>query len=392
MAISFSEFIRRLLPLRGEAAAHYAVLQQHLEPDEEKTVKAMLKLKRAGISFSKMEVSKEVGEDASYPQLDPAVMDKEVKSVCDRINRRVLAAEEKTATRHIGKRGWDLAPLIAPNLVGFDMIKKAVLLQLISDEPLHILLLGDPGVGKTDILHDAAEVSPISSFGLGSGTSGVGLSAMFKGDKLIKGLLPQADNGLCCIDELNLMKEQDMAGLYNAMEKGFVSYDKAGKSVRLDARISVLATANPKGDRFAGHTVETLHKQLPFDPALLSRFHLVFLVRRPGIDEFKKISAQIATGKKRVLKKKDKELLKRWINEIKSKEVVFPAKLKDSVAELAEDIKRHEDKYLIEVSPRLIIGVIRLAKAVARLEGKKKVDEDALSMAEEILLGSLSIG
>ena len=67
-----------------------------------------------------------------------------------------------------------LSGMIAPDIVGFDAVKKAGALQLFATDRIHVLLLGDPGVGKTEILRSAAELYPISSFGLGSGTSSAG--------------------------------------------------------------------------------------------------------------------------------------------------------------------------------------------------------------------------
>ena len=75
---------------------------------------------------------------------------------------------------------------------------------------------------------------------------------MVKGKEVTKGLLPQADQGIAAIDELNLLKSADMGNLYNSMEKGFVRYDKGSNHIQLESRVRVLATANPKGDKFTG--------------------------------------------------------------------------------------------------------------------------------------------
>src|SRR3989344_442334 len=164
-----------------------------------------------------------------------------------------------------------ISSLVAPDIHGNDHLKEAATIILFSDESLHLLLLGDPGTGKTDIIRGAAELHPKHSFGLGSGTSGAGLVVSAKGNEIIPGLLPLADGGICAIDELNLMKEESRAGLYNAMEKGFVSYDKGGNHYQFDARARVLATANPKEDKFTGKTVKELKEEIPFDSALLTR-------------------------------------------------------------------------------------------------------------------------
>jgi DNA replicative helicase MCM subunit Mcm2 (Cdc46/Mcm family) len=137
-----------------------------------------------------------------------------------------------------------------------EYVKKAVSLQLFASEPVHILLLGDPGTGKTEILRSVEELHPISVFGLGSGTSGAGLSISMSGGKPVLGLLPKAHKGICCIDELNLMKSEDMASLYSSMEKGFITYDKGSHHIKEKAEARILATANPVGDKFKGTELE----------------------------------------------------------------------------------------------------------------------------------------
>ena len=179
--------------------------------------------------------------------------------------------------RFSGKAFETLSKCVASNILGLDEVKKAVVLQLFAKDNLHVLLLGNPGVGKTEIVRSVSEFAPVSSFGLGSGTSGAGLGVAMRGKEILKGLLPMANGGLAAIDELNLMKKMDRANLYSAMDKGFVGYDKINGHLKVDAKVSVLASANPVGDKF-NRTIEKIRRQLPFDPALLQRFHLLFFI------------------------------------------------------------------------------------------------------------------
>ena len=283
---------------------------------------------------------------------------------------------------------------IAPNITGMDAVKKAVAIQLFANQPVHILLLGDPGTGKTDILRSAAKLSPISSFGLGSGTSGAGLVVTVKGNEVIKGLLPMADNGICAIDELNLMKKEDYAGLYNSMEKGFVTYDKAGKHYKFDAKVRVVATANPKGDKFEGETVEELKDEIPFDSALLTRFHLIFFIKKPGLEKFKKIAESILSGKKTKAREGDIEFIKEYIKAIddKTKNIDFPKDMQKEVIGFVEELKKKEEEHLVEISPRFVIGIMRLCKSLARMEARNSVKAKDITRVKDIVLNSLKIG
>ncbi|NJL43742.1 MAG: hypothetical protein HC945_00235 [Nitrosarchaeum sp.] len=279
--------------------------------------------------------------------------------------------------------------LIAPGIVGMDEIKEAAALQLFAKEPIHILLLGDPGTGKTEILRAIEDLAPVASFGLGSGTSGAGLAVTVKGKEVSKGLLPLADNGICCIDELNLMKHQDMASLYNAMEKGFITYNKGSDKLRFDARVRVLATANPKGDRFVGNTPDTIQKQLPFESALLSRFHLAFIVRKPTSQEFVQITRSIVTRERKAIKKTDAAFLKRYVANAESLDVEFSKAYEPAIVGFIEDIAKDEKDFITDVSPRLVIGIIRLAKACARMRLSATVDKTDIKTALRLLKSSL---
>lgn len=283
----------------------------------------------------------------------------------------------------------EITKLIAPNILGMRAIKQAAALQLFCKERIHILLLGDPGTGKTDILSSSNQLAEISSMGLGSGTTGAGLSVSYTKDGLQKGLLVQANNGICCIDELNLMKKEDQAALYNAMEKGFVSYDKAGRNEKHDANVRILATANPKGDQFEGENTQQLRKQLPFEAALISRFHLVFIIRKPDKKQFLDITKKIVKNQKKT--HASTEYATSYIKHAQKISVDFPNHLEVLVSEAAEKIKDAEEKLLIEVSPRIVNGIIGLSKASARMHLREKVKPEDVRNALELLSASLDI-
>lgn len=304
------------------------------------------------------------------------VGDKKVQDFIKRVNNEIKSAvDNETFTEFTDHAAEKIPALVANNIVGLDDAKFAASLLLFAKEPFHVLLLGDPGTGKTEILRAAAALAPKGTFGLGSGASGVGLAATFKGDELLKGLLPQADQGLACIDELNLMKVHDRASLYNAMEKGFVSYDKGGKHIQLKARVRVLASANPKGDKFVGQGASILKKQVPFQQALLSRFHLVFLIRRPSAKELGKIAGKIVRGEKQQLKKGDVSFVQGYVSWSLQRAVEFPKTFEKKIVDFVEALHADEKKFLVEVGPRTVIGIIRLSQAYARMQGKEVVDD-----------------
>jgi replicative DNA helicase Mcm len=188
------------------------------------------------------------------------------------------------------------------------------------------------------------------------------------------------------------MKKDDRASLYNAMEKGFVTYDKGSHHYRFDARIKVIATANPKGDEFTGDSVDDFKKSLPFDPALLSRFHIVFLVRKPRIDEFIAIAEKIIEGTSKInIKKHDIEFVKNYIKFAEKIDVEFNTEFKNEIKIFAGNVRIHEDELLISVTPRVVVGIMRLSLASARMELRSKVEKDDVMRAIEVFEASLKV-
>ncbi len=378
----------QFLPLTGVKKESFEKVKRFLEGRRLKEFKKLLKQGLVAVKDS-FYGSERLGVVEEHPFIEPLTDNPEVRDAVDYWNEEILGRVRSVVFKSFAPNAESLANLIAPTIHGLEAVKEAVLLQLFSSEKIHILLLGDPATGKSEILRSAADLALKSSYGLGSGTSNAGLTVSKKGNSLFYGLLPAAHQGLCCIDELNLLKEKDRAGLLNAMEKGFVTYDKAGSHLRVDADVKVLAAANPKGDRFAGWMVETLKKQLPFDPALLSRFHLVFLVRRPGVKGFVNIAKRIVSGKAQGLSKEESSFVKDYQRFVEHLNPAFEKKHEALVTRFAERVKRDEEKFLVEVSPRIIVGVVRLAKARARLLMREKVSKEDVLKAISIVENSL---
>lgn len=171
----------------------------------------------------------------------------------------------------------------------------------------------------------------------------------------------------------------------------FITYHKGNKHIKLDANISLLASANPKGDKFVGRTTETWLKQIPFDPALLSRFHLVFFIRRPNTKQFINIAKKIVSQREKNIEINDALFIRDYVEFSHMVEVSFDDKLKKKIVDFATKLKKDERKFLIEVSPRLILGLMRLAKASARIELRNKVEEKDLNKVFNLYEKSLYV-
>lgn len=379
------DLARLLKPLNKRQKAALEEIRRCLDQEDVSEIKSLVKQKKISFVESKLDASKSIIQNGCFYALNADTNNETIRKYVEKLNQHIKEGVRRRNFKSFSKKAQQVIPdYIGSNIQGFEVIKQAIALQLFATERVHILLLGDPGTGKTDMLRDASSLHHISSFGLGSGTTGAGLSITVKGKEVTKGLLPLADGGICAIDELNLMEQKERASLYNAMEKGFVTYDKSGSHYQFDARVRILSTANPKGDKFTGSGTEELKKQLPFDPALLSRFHLVFLIRKPDIEQFMKITKSIIRRKKNA-KKKDEEFIKEYIKYAEGIEVSIPKQFERDIMDFVEDIKKNEDKYLIEVSPRLVLGFLRLAMASARMKLNKEVEKEDIDLVKRIV-------
>ncbi|KAI1917957.1 minichromosome maintenance protein 5 [Ophidiomyces ophidiicola] len=210
----------------------------------------------------------------------------------------IFTEEEEQEFLEISRRAdlYDVfADCIAPSIYGNRDIKKAIACLLMGGSKkilpdgmklrgdINVLLLGDPGTAKSQLLKFVERVAPIAIYTSGKGSSAAGLTASVQRDATTRefylegGAMVLADGGVVCIDEFDKMRDEDRVAIHEAMEQQTISIAKAGITTILNARTSVLAAANPVFGRY--DDMKTPGENIDFQTTILSRFDMIFIVR-----------------------------------------------------------------------------------------------------------------
>ena len=323
---------------------------------------------------------------------------------------------------------------IAPSIYGCNEIKEAMVLQLFAGIPkelpdetrvrgdIHVLLVGDPGVAKSQLLSYQVKLAPRGLYTGGKSSTSAGLTAAAVRDEfgegrwtLEAGALVLADKGIAAVDEIDKMKKEDRDALHEAMEQQTVSIAKAGIMARLNSRCALLAAANPIGGRFDRY--ETISKQINMPPTLLSRFDLIYTIMdRPNEDMDTKTAEHIIEthyagevqarikniGKVEEGEKEhfgevmrtmepavEGDLLRKYV--AWSKRNVFPVmseEAKNKFLEFYIGLRRQgyeDDEAPVPVTARQLEALIRLGEAKARTRLSDKITaEDAECVIEVV--------
>jgi len=298
----------------------------------------------------------------------------------------------------------------APSIRGYPNVKEAIALQLfggaskqLEDETklrgdIHILIVGDPGIGKSQILKYVSRLAPRSIYTSGKGTSGAGLTAAAVRDELggwslEAGALVLGDQGNVCVDELDKMRSEDRSALHEALEQQTVSIAKAGIMATLNSRCSVLAAANPKFGRFDRYKV--LAEQIDLPAPIISRFDLIFVIEdKPSKEGDAKLADHILKihQENTVEYEIEPELLRKYI--AYARKNVNPHLTDDAIQVLKEFYvstrnSNPEEQGPVPITARQLEAIIRLSEASAKIKLKETVDKEDAERAVRLQMACL---
>ncbi len=322
--------------------------------------------------------------------------------------KEIKEIKEFSKDPHMNKKIIDS---MAPTIYGHTRIKEALLLQMLSGVrkqrkdgtvtrgDIHVLLIGDPGCGKSVILSRVAKLAPKVRFVTGKGASGAGLTATVVKDEFIRGwaleagALVLANKGICAIDEFDKMTAEDSSAMHEALEQQTITIAKANIHATLRAETTVLAAANPKYDRFDPY--ESIGNQINFPSTLLNRFDLIFPIKdTPSKDVDEKLAGFILKlhqdSEANIITSLTTDFVKKYIAYAKKS---CNPKLSDAA------LKEIQEYYVkmrmtggeegriksIPISARQLEGLVRLSEAAAKLRLDDKVTKKDARVAIELV-------
>ena len=319
-----------------------------------------------------------------------------------------------------------IAASVAPSIQGMEQEKLALTLQLFGgvrkDIPdghlrgdIHILLVGDPGTAKSQLLNYIQMMSPRGVLATGKSATAAGLTAAAVPDEhekgrwnLEAGALVLADMGTVCIDEMDKMSKQDRSSMHEAMEQQRVTITKAGIQATLQSRCAVLGAANPKMGRFTAFS-ESLVDEINMPPTLLDRFDMIFTIQDiPNRDKDEKLASHVLKTHRYGEMKKYREVvpygrfgkedlemageniepdynrdfMKKYI--AYAKKNVFPVLAPDALNKIKEyyvDVRSRSREEVVSCTARQLEALVRFSEACARVHLSEEVTTTHVDVA-----------
>lgn len=298
-----------------------------------------------------------------------------------------LSAKDIEQITEIGKNPVDfIHQNLGRSVIGeeYEIIKESLAMSIVGGSEsrkrsnIHMLLIGNPGIGKSELLYAGKEDCPKGFFV--ARTSGPGLTAakatVLGTDVLVPGMMVLANNGVLMIDEIDKINKGGLDAIHSAMEQGQFTYSMAGLRGTFFTNTTIIAAANPSGSHF--DQSRTVLEQINMPESLLQRFDIVWAMYGQGHVDALKIL--------RSTEEMDDPLVKKYF--------AYCSKLNPSVAKVEKEIadffqEVREKSGDMSIVPRHLMAMKRLTQASAKLHLREEATLDDVREMEKVIMAYL---
>lgn len=361
----------------GKRAHQKSQLSQFLSGDLLKDALSHLFKGKATLAYRQFGISSELFEDFSYPELHPIEQDTRIQHRLVEINKHIENAAAERAYDRFARVAYERIPrLIAPSLADFEVHRKVITLQLAATERIHMHIVADPDSLASELLRFAVALHDSSLMISASGSRTLFSSAK-KTIKDDEDLLKRTSDGILAISSIEQLKPADRKVLVEVLDSGMYVPDpsKAGKR---HTACRLLSCSTPT--TIVGRQPDILRKQITLDSHVIDEIHIVSLVKNSKRPVQRSFSINRA----------DYDFVKGFYSYIENTKVGVPSELEEKIYGFVELLKTEQDT-IVEMTSTRIVGMIRLAKARARLALRTEIREDDVKEAFELMRQVLSL-
>jgi DNA replication licensing factor MCM2 len=357
----------------------------------------------------------------SFPIFNTVIEANHLRKKDDENIKRQISYEDQNEILNLSRQtsvAEQISMSIAPFIYGHINVKTALALALFGGceksngkhrlrGDINILLLGDPGMAKSQFLKYVEKTAYRVVYATGKGASAVGLTASVHKDPITNewalegGALVLADRGVCLIDEFNNMNDQDRVSIHEAMEQQSISISKAGIVTQLQARCSVIAAANPINGKY--DPSKSFSENVELSDPIISRFDILCVIKDivdPSNDEqlakfvvnshaYSSLKSEHATNTeshqmipRKILSKYIRYAKENIRPELRSSE---DEKIAVTYVKLRKESTNHSG---MPIAVRHLESIIRISEAHARMHLREFVSSDDVDLAIKIMVES----
>ncbi len=283
-------------------------------------------------------------------------------------------------------------PILAPELIDLDHIKKGILLACVNAGfrnvdirfpkriRIHILIIGDPGLAKTSLLQKTLPLIANSQYAGGQSSTGLSLTAQISKEDgggtytMRFGPVVLAKDSICLINEIGQLPIDEHKHLLDCMEENDFPIAKYGISTTIEAHPTIIASANPINNKWQ-NSESISAREFPTLSQIIQRFDLIFILRENTTPDFLSKYAdkrkKIADDYKKGLYKENEEFIKKYLLYART----FKPELTEQAHCILKNFCINMGKAGLSGLPRKLDTLIRLPIATAKLKLKDVADE-----------------